>query len=83
MPDDEPTAPHLSRLAWLGEQLIEQADELARLFHGAVPRDLTPAEFDALRQATAAARTAGGDVLLIASAAHHRSADRDESGGPA
>ncbi len=39
-------------------------DELLRTFTGA--------EFDALRHAASAARTAGGDVLLVATAVHHR-----------
>ncbi len=68
-----PTSPHLSRLAWLGEQLTETAEQLAELFgHDAILADLTDVEFTALRAAAAAARTAGGDVVLIASAAHHR-----------
>ena len=67
------TAPHLSRLAYLAEQLLQTADEMAYLFRDdAVLRDLTGAEFDAMRAAAAAARTAGGDVLLVATAAHHR-----------
>jgi hypothetical protein len=72
---ETPTSPHLSRLVWLGEQLQQTAGELAELFrHDGVLRDLTGAEFDALRQAAAAARTAGGDVVLVATAAHHRAA---------
>ena len=60
-------------MAWLAEQLVQAAEEMAYLFRDdAVQRDLTGAEFDAFRQAASAARTAGGDVLLIASAAHHR-----------
>lgn len=70
---ETPTAPHVSRLVWLGEQLTAAADELADLFqHERILADLNGQEFAALRQATAAARTAGGDVLLIASAAHNR-----------
>jgi hypothetical protein len=68
-----PTSPHLSRLVWLGEQLTETADLLAELFHHEqILADLSGPEFTALRAATAAARTAGGDVVLIASAAHQR-----------
>ena len=68
-----PTAPHLSRLVWLGEQLQQHAAELAELFrHDGVLADLSGAEFDALRAAAAAGRTAGGDIVLIATAAHHR-----------
>lgn len=70
---ETPTTPHLSRLVWLGEQLTVAADELADLFqHERILADLNEQEFTELRRATAAARTAGGDVLLIASAAHHR-----------
>ncbi|OKI44030.1 hypothetical protein [Micromonospora sp. CB01531] len=61
-------------VSWLGEQLQATADELAELFrHERVIADLNAAEFTALRAATAAARTAGGgDVQLIATAAHRR-----------
>ncbi len=70
---ETPTAPHPSRLVWLGEQLTAAADELADLFeHERILADLNEKGFAELRRATAAARTAGGDVLLIASAAHHR-----------
>jgi hypothetical protein len=69
----EPTSPHLSRLVWLGEQLQERADELAELFrHERILADLKADEFTALRAAAAAVRTAGGDVQLIATAAHRR-----------
>ena len=72
---ESPPSPHLSRLVWLGEQLQQAAGELAELFrHDGVQHDLAPAEFDALRQAAADARTAGGDIVLIATAAHHRAA---------
>jgi sulfur relay (sulfurtransferase) complex TusBCD TusD component (DsrE family) len=78
---ETPTSPHLSRMAWLAEQLIQTAGEMAYLFHDdAVTRDLTGAEFDAFRQAAAAARTAGGDVLLVVSAAHQRGLATDEIG---
>lgn len=71
------TTPHLSRLVWLGEQLVASAEQLAELFrHDGLLADLTDTEFTALRNATAAARTAGGDLVLIASAAHHRAATR-------
>jgi hypothetical protein len=74
-----PTSPHLSRLVWLAEQLTEAADQLAGLFHHErILADLTEPEFTALRAATAAARTAGGDVVLIASAAHHRVKEGEE-----
>lgn len=50
------------------------ADELAELFrHHSIQADLNEDEFTALR-AAAAARTAGGDVVLIATAAHERAA---------
>ncbi|SCL21282.1 hypothetical protein [Micromonospora aurantiaca (nom. illeg.)] len=68
-----PTAAHLSRLAQLGEQLVRLSDDLAEmLHHDGVTHDLTGAEVDALRHAAGAARTAGGDVVLAATAAHHR-----------
>jgi hypothetical protein len=74
---ETPTSPYLSRMAWIGEQLAQLADEMAGMFHSdGAQRCLTPAEFDAFRQAAAAARTAGGDVVLIASAAHHRAANQ-------
>lgn len=74
-----PTSPHLSRLVWLGEQLVSTADELAALFpHDGIERDLNPTEFTALRTAAQQARTAGGDVVLLASAAHHRAQQRDQ-----
>ncbi len=68
------TLPHLSRLVWLGEQLLSNAAELTELFRGSedVQSDLNGAEFDALRAAASAARAAGGDVVLIATAAHQR-----------
>lgn len=60
---------------WLGEQLQQHANELAELFaHDGIQAALTGREFAALREAAAAARTAGGDVILIASAAHDRAA---------
>lgn len=74
-----PTSPHLSQLVWLGEQLTQAAEQLADLFrHERILAELTEPEFTALRTAAQAARTAGGDVVLIASAAHHRA---QESGG--
>ncbi len=77
----DPTSPHLSRLAWLGEQLQQHADELAELFrHERIQADLNNEEFTALRAATAAARTAGGDVLLLATAAHHRARAQTPAG---
>lgn len=70
-----PTSPVLSRLAWLAEQLAETADELAVLIHNEqVQAALNAPELTALREATAAARTAGGDVVLLATAAHERAA---------
>jgi hypothetical protein len=67
------TSPVLSRLVWLAEQLTGAADELAVLIHNEQVRAaLSASELVALRQAAAGARTAGGDVVLLASAAHDR-----------
>ena len=70
----DPTSAHLSQLVWLGEQLQSNAAQLTELFriNEGIQSDLTGAEFDALRAAASAARTAGGDLVLIATAAHHR-----------
>ncbi|MEU0156808.1 hypothetical protein [Micromonospora fulviviridis] len=68
-----PTAAHLSRLAQIGEQLVNLSGELVELLHhDGIAHDLTGAEVDALRNAASTARTAGGDVVLAATAAHHR-----------
>jgi hypothetical protein len=75
------TSPHLSRLAWLGEQLQANAEQLAELFRNErIIADLSGAEFAELRRATAEARTAGGDVLLLATAAHRRALVEDPAG---
>ncbi|WP_047892956.1 hypothetical protein [Micromonospora sp. RV43] len=68
-----PTVAHLSRLAQLGEQLAHISGELVELLHhDGVTHDLNGAEHDALRAVASAVRTAGGDVALVATAAHHR-----------
>jgi len=68
-----PTVAHLSRLAQIGEQLAHLSGELVELLHhDGVTHDLNGAEQDALRNAASTARTAGGDVVLAATAAHHR-----------
>jgi hypothetical protein len=72
---ETPTSPHLSRLVWLGEQIIQAAEELAEMLpHDGIAADLNEAETTALRAAMAAARTAGGDLVLLASSAHDRAA---------
>ncbi len=75
-----PTSPWLSRLAWLAEQLQQSSEQIAVMFRDdELLRTFTGAEFDALRHAASAARTAGADVLLVATAVHHRVR---QNGGP-
>lgn len=67
------TAPHLVRLAQLGQQLRRTVDDLTGLLrHEGVLADLTCAELDGLRTAAAYARTAGGEVVSVAAAARDR-----------